>query len=166
MGVTDTDWTTPDLCDDHHPHWLRVLDGGLLRTFGGRESFSGPVETLSCFEDNSFVKSLLNSPGEGRVLVVDGGGSLRRALLGDLIAKAGVENGWAGLVINGAVRDVEVLRTLDIGVQAIAPVPVRTDKRDLGDVGVPVTFGGVTFKSGQYVYADANGVVVADKPLH
>jgi regulator of ribonuclease activity A len=160
-----TDWTTPDLCDDHHPDRLVVVQPGLLRGFGGREAFSGPVETVSCFEDNSKVKELGEQPGEGRVLVVDGGGSLRRALLGDVIAQRYVDNGWAGLVIHGAVRDVEILCTLDLGVQAVAPTPVRTEKRGLGDVGVALTFGGVTVRSGQHVYADANGVVVADGPL-
>ena len=110
-----TGWTTPDLCDDHHPDRVSVVQPGLLRGFGGREAFAGPVETVSCFEDNSRVKELGEQPGEGRVLVVDGGGSLRRALLGDLIAARYVENGWAGLVIHGAVRDVEVLRDLDLG---------------------------------------------------
>lgn len=160
-----TSWTTPDLCDTHHPDRLVVVQPGLLRGFGGREAFSGAVETVACFEDNSHVKRFADEPGDGRVLVVDGGGSVRRALLGDVIAARFVENGWSGLVIHGAVRDVEILRDLDLGVQAIAPCPVRTEKRGLGDVGVAVTFGGATIRSGQWVYADANGVVVADAPL-
>ncbi|ALX03432.1 ribonuclease E activity regulator RraA [Aeromicrobium erythreum] len=160
-----TGWTTPDLCDDHFPDRVSVVQPGLLRGFGGREAFAGPVETVSCFEDNSRVKELVVQPGEGRVLVVDGGGSLRRALLGDLIAARYVENGWAGLVIHGAVRDAEVLRDLDLGVQALAPTPVRTERRGLGDVGVEVTFGGVTVRPGQWVYADATGVLVAEGRL-
>ncbi len=160
-----SDWTTPDLCDAHHPDRVAVVQPGLLRTFGGREAFAGPVETVACFEDNSEVKRLGDEPGAGRVLVVDGGGSLRKALLGDLIAARYVENGWVGLVIHGAVRDVEVLRGLDLGVQAIAPCPVRTEKRGLGDVGVPLTFGGVTVRPGQWVYADVNGVLVSDVSL-
>lgn len=160
-----TTWTTPDLCDAHHPDRVAVVQPGLLRSFGGREAFRGQVETVACFEDNSHVKALADQPGEGRVLVVDGGGSLRRALLGDMIAERFVANGWSGLVIHGAVRDVEVLRELDLGVQAIAPCPVRTEKRGLGDVGVPVTFGGVTVRSGQWVHADANGVLVSDVSL-
>jgi len=156
-------WTTPDLSDAHGPR-LRVL-APILRGFGGREAFCGEVATLSCFEDNSFVKSLMEQPGEGRVLVVDGGGSLRRALLGDQIAQRAVDNGWSGLVINGCVRDVEILRTLDLGVQALASIPVKTEKRDLGDVDVPVTFGGITIRPGDFLWADANGVVVADERL-
>lgn len=158
-------WTTPDLCDAHHPDRLRVLEAGRWRGFGGREAFHGEVETVACFEDNSHVKSLAEEPGRGRVLVVDGGGSLRRALLGDAIAARFVENGWSGLVIHGAVRDVEVLRDLDLGVQALASCPVRTEKRGLGDVGVPVTFGGVAIRPGDHLWADASGIVVADTDL-
>lgn len=156
-------WTTPDLSDAHGAS-LRVLDP-LFTSFGGREAFSGEVVTLSCFEDNSFVKSSAQEPGEGRVLVVDGGGSVRRALLGDQIAERFATHGWSGLVINGAVRDVEILRTLDLGVLALAAIPVRTEKRDLGDLGVPVTFAGITIRPGDHLYADANGVVVSEAPL-
>lgn len=156
-------WTTPDLCDDHHDA-TRVLLAP-WRTFGGREAFGGPVVTVACFEDNSRVKDLVGRPGEGRVIVVDGGGSLRRALLGDRLATQAVANGWSGLVVHGAVRDVEVLRTLDLGVQALAPSPVRTEKRGLGDVDVPVTISGVVITPGEHVYADANGVIVTPHAL-
>src|SRR3546814_3273230 len=131
-------WTTPDLSDDHGDA-LRVL-APILRGFGGREAFSGEVITLACFEDNSFVKSLAEEPGRDRVLVVDGRASVRRALLGDQIAQRFVDNGWSGLVIHGAVRYVEILRTLDLGVQAIAAIPLETVKRPLGDGGVRVAF--------------------------
>lgn len=151
-------FTTPDLSDEHGDD-LRVL-APLFSTFGGTESFSGPAVTVACFEDNSRVKELVGTPGEGRVMVVDGGGSVRKALLGDQLAAAAVTHGWAGLVINGAVRDVEILRTLELGVKALAAIPVRTEKRGLGDVGVPVTFAGVTIHPGDQVWADANGVVV------
>lgn len=156
-------WTTPDLCDAVGDE-LRVLPPGFAN-FGGREAFSGRVRTVACFEDNSMVKALSGEPGEGLVLVVDGGGSVRRALLGDQIAESFVSNGWAGLVIDGAVRDVEILRTLDLGVRARAAIPVRTDKRGLGDVDVTVTVGGVTVAPGDYLYADASGVVVAGREL-
>lgn len=157
-------FTTPDLCDAH-PDDVRVLEPG-LRTFGGREAFFGRAVTVHCFHDNSRVKELVGTPGEGRVIVVDGGGSTARALLGDMLAQDAVDNGWAGLVINGAVRDVEILRTIDLGVQALGAVPVRTEKLGLGDVDVPVTFAGVTVTPGDWVYADANGVVVASEQLH
>ena len=157
-------FSTPDLCDDH-PDDVRVL-APVLRTFGGREAFFGRAVTVSCHEDNSRVKDLAGTPGEGRVIVVDGGGSVRKALLGDIIAQTAADNGWAGLVINGAVRDVEILRTIDLGVQAIAPVPLKTQKLGVGDVDVDVTFGGLTITPGEWVYADANGVVVSARQLH
>ncbi len=156
-------FTTPDLCDDH-PDQVRVLEP-LLRTFGGREAFSGRAVTVSCFEDNSRVKDLVGTPGEGRVVVVDGGGSTAKALLGDQLAQNAADNGWSGLVIHGAVRDVEILRTIDLGVQALSPVPLKTEKLGVGDVDVTVTFGGVTIEPGDWVYADANGVVVSSVDL-
>lgn len=156
-------FTTPDLCDDH-PDEVRVL-APLFRTFGGREAFSGPAVTVQCFEDNSRVKDLVGTPGEGRVIVVDGGGSTAKALLGDQLAQNAADNGWSGLVIHGAVRDVEILRTIDLGVQALSPVPLKTEKLGVGDVDVTVTFGGVTIEPGDWVYADANGVVVSSVDL-
>ncbi|MDR1189097.1 MAG: ribonuclease E activity regulator RraA [Bifidobacteriaceae bacterium] len=161
MTASDTPSTipsTPDLAD-RHPDTVQVLNAGFI-TFGGREAFGGPAQTVKCFEDNSKVKELASAPGEGRVLVVDGGSSLRRALLGDMIAAAAAQNGWAGFIIDGAVRDVEVLRTLDLGVKALGSIPVKTDKRDLGDVGLPVLVGGVVIKPGDQVFADATGIVV------
>lgn len=154
--------STPDLSDANPD--LRVLAAG-FRSFGGKEAFSGQVVTVSCFEDNSLVKELSTQPGEGRVVVVDGGGSLRKALLGDMIAEAYVKNGWAGLVIHGAVRDVEILRTLDLGVQALGSIPVRTEKRGLGDQDVPLAFGGISIRPGDFLYADLNGVVVSETAL-
>ncbi|GAA3601157.1 ribonuclease E activity regulator RraA [Marihabitans asiaticum] len=156
-------WTTPDLCDDH-PDDVRVLAPGWL-DFGGREAFAGPVVTIACFEDNSLVKALVEEDGRGRVVVVDGGGSLRKALLGDQIAEQLAAKGWSGLVISGAVRDVEVLRTLDLGVRALGSVPLRTAKRGLGDRDVPVTITGVRLAPGDHLYADATGIVVADHAL-
>lgn len=157
-------FTTPDLCDDH-PDDVRVLEP-ILRTFGGREAFFGPVVTVSCFEDNSRVKDLAGTPGEGRVIVVDGGGSTRKALLGDIIAQTAADNGWAGFVIHGAVRDIEILRTIDLGVQALTSIPLKTEKLGVGDVGVDLSFGGLTVSPGEWVYADANGVVVSARQLH
>lgn len=155
--------STPDLCDAH-PDAVHVLETPLA-DFGGRPHFHGAVVTVKCFEDNSKVKALAGEPGEGRVMVVDGGGSTRRALLGDQIAANAQRHGWAGFVIYGAVRDVEILRTLDLGVRAMAPCPLKTHKRDLGDVDVPVRFGGVTFAPGGWVYADDNGILFSAMPL-
>jgi regulator of ribonuclease activity A len=158
-----TDLVLPDLCDA----WgdaVRVVDP-VFRTFGGRLAFGGPVRTVKCHEDNSLVASELERPGEGRVLVVDGGGSLRCALLGDNLAARGAANGWAGVVVHGCVRDVEVLRGIDLGVQALAAHPRRSVKRGVGELDVPVHFPGVTIAPGMFVYGDENGLVVADRAL-
>lgn len=155
-------WTTPDLCDDHPD--VHVVDP-VFRSYGGRAAFHGRIVTIYCFEDNSRVRELANTPGEGRVIVVDGGGSVRRALLGDQIAAAAARNGWSGLLIHGAVRDVDALAETDLGVQALASHPMKTDKRGLGDVDVAVTFAGVTFVPGEWLYADRNGVIVSPRSL-
>ncbi|MBV1879311.1 MAG: ribonuclease E activity regulator RraA [Pseudomonadales bacterium] len=154
---------TPDLCDDN-PDLVRVLEP-MLANYGGKEAFSGEIVTVKCFEDNSLVKENLGLPGQGRVLVVDGGGSLRRALLGDMIAENAVKNGWEGVIIYGCIRDVSTISGLDLGVQALASIPLKTAKRGIGDYNIAVTFGGVTFNPGEYIYADSNGVVVAAKDL-
>jgi regulator of ribonuclease activity A len=156
------DWTTPDLCDAHPD--VQVAEP-LFRGFGGRVAFHGPIATVRCHEDNSRVRELAGTPGLGRVMVVDGGGSRRRALLGDQIAANAARNGWAGFLIHGAVRDVEVLAQLDLGVQALAAHPMKTEKRGLGEVDVPVAFAGVDFRPGHWLYADANGVIVSASPL-
>lgn len=155
QGMT---FTTPDLSDELGDA-ARVLAAG-FRDFGGREVFDGPVRTVRCLEDNSRVKELLATPGEGAVLVVDGGGSLTVALLGDMIAEGAVAQGWAGVVIDGAVRDVEILRTLELGVRALDSVPRRSDRQGRGEVDVPVTVGGVRVETGDHLYADATGILV------
>ncbi|MDX1458576.1 MAG: ribonuclease E activity regulator RraA [Marinobacter sp.] len=153
---------TPDLCDDYPE--VQVVEPG-FRNFGGVDAFGGEVVTVKCFEDNSVVKEQVGLPGNGRVMVVDGGGSKRNALLGDMLAEKAASNGWAGLIIYGCIRDVDVIGQTKLGVQALGTHPRKTDKRGIGDLNVPVTFGGVTFKPGQYVYADNNGIVVSEKPL-
>ncbi|MEV4581030.1 ribonuclease E activity regulator RraA [Nonomuraea jabiensis] len=131
-----------------------------LRQYGGRRAFSGPVVTVRCHEDNVLLKSVLSEPGEGRVLVVDGGGSLRAALMGDVIAGMAVANGWAGVVINGAVRDVAALRGLDLGVKALGSNPRKSAKAGGGERDVPVTFGGATFRPGAELFSDDDGILV------
>lgn len=155
--------SVPDLCDDFSDE-LAVLAPG-FRDFGARSRFCGEIVTVKCFEDNSLVRDLVGSEGRGRVIVVDGGGSMRRALLGDLLAAKAVENGWSGLVINGCVRDVEILRTLDLGVKALDANPVKTDKRGEGQVDVPVEFAGARIVPGRYLYADENGIAIALRDL-
>lgn len=156
------DYVTPDLCDAYPE--VRVL-APMFNSYGGRRSFGGQAVTVRCFEDNSRVKELLATPGQGKVLVVDGAGSRNCALLGDLIAASAVAQGWEGVIINGCVRDVEALAQLDLGVQAIAAMPRKSVRKGVGDVDVAITLGGVTLESGNYVYADRNGVIVADQPL-
>jgi len=133
--------------------------------YGGRTAFAGPISTVRCFRDNALVKKVLSGPGEGRVLVVDGGGSLASALMGDVIARSAVENGWAGVVINGAVRDVATLRTLDLGIKALGSNPRKSAKDGAGEVDVPVSFGGVEFRPGHWLYSDEDGIVVAARRL-
>ena len=153
---------TPDLCDDY-PEILAVEPG--FRNFGGLDNFGGEIVTVKCFEDNSVVKEQVALPGHGKVMVVDGGGSKRAALLGDMLAEKAVSNGWAGLVIYGCLRDVDVISKLELGVQALGTHPRKTEKHGVGQLNVPVTFGGVTFHPGHYVYADNNGIVVSENPL-
>ncbi len=157
------DILTPDLCDAY-PDQVNVLEP-MLFNFGGHNSFSGKIVTVKCFEDNSLVKEAAGKPGKGKVMVVDGGGSMRRALLGDLIAENAVKNGWEGFVIYGCIRDVDAIGALELGVQAMAATPLKTDKRGIGDLNIPVTFGGITFNPGEYVYADNNGVIVSANRL-
>jgi regulator of ribonuclease activity A len=155
--------STPDLCDAYADD-VRVCELP-FRSFGGRASFRGQVVTVKCFEDNSLVKATLADPGDGRVLVVDGGGSLRRALLGDQVATLAVQNGWAGVVVYGAVRDVDELRVLDLGIKALGCVPLKTEKRGEGCQQVEVRFGGVNFTPGEYLAADSNGLIVSSRVL-
>lgn len=154
---------TPDLCDEY-PELVQVMEP-LTSSFGGRIAFGGEIVTVKCFEDNSLVKEELAKPGNGKVLVVDGGASMRRALMGDMIAENAVKNGWEGVVIYGCIRDVDVIMELDLGVQAINTIPMKTDKRGEGQFNIPVTFGGITFTPGEFVYADNNGVIVAPQAL-
>ncbi|EWM29634.1 regulator of ribonuclease activity a [Nannochloropsis gaditana] len=156
---------TADLCDDHE-HRLQVADGNAFHSFGQHSSFCGEIVTIKCFENNPLVRATLSEPGEGRVLVVDGGGSLRRALFGDNIAALAVKNGWAGVVIYGAIRDSAVINTMPLGVKALGTNPVKSAKQHPGDRNVVVTFAGVTFKPGHYVYSDSDGIIVSETPLH
>jgi len=154
---------TPDLCDEY-PELVQVVEP-MFNNYGGRESFGGEIVTVKCFEDNSVVKEQVSNPGHGKVMVVDGGASMRAALLGDMLAEKASANGWEGLIIYGCIRDVDVIMETELGIQALSTHPMKTDKRGLGDLNVPVTFGGVTFKPGHYIYADNNGVIVSPKKL-
>lgn len=163
-----TDFSTCDFCDVHEADTtgaFRVL-APVFHDYGVVRPFAGPVHTLRALEDNSRVREAVNSPGEGRVLVVDGGGSLRRALVGGNLAVAAAQNGWAGIVVDGCVRDVAELRAAGLPIRALALMPLRTDKKGQGEAGVPVQIQGQWVRPGDWLYADADGMVVADRPLH
>ncbi|MEU3141899.1 ribonuclease E activity regulator RraA [Nocardiopsis alba] len=153
-----TNFTTADLIDDHGDT-LRSCSTQ-FRRYGGHDVFSGPIRTVRCHEDNGLVKRILATPGDGAVLVVDGNGSLRTALMGDMIAASAVENGWAGVVVNGAVRDTVALAGLELGVKALGSNPRKSLKDAAGRTDVPVTFGDVTFVPGEWLYSDHDGIVV------
>lgn len=154
---------TTDLCDAHEGA-VRVVEP-MFRSFGGRAAFSGQISTIKCFEDNSLVREALGRPGANKVLVVDGGGSLRCALLGDQLAALAEKNRWEGIVVYGCIRDSEAIDRVAVGVRALATHPMKSIKKGVGEADVAVTFGGVTFHPGHYLYADADGIVVAAVPL-
>ena len=164
--MNQPDFSTCDLCDAHEnePAVVRALPP-VFRDFGGVSRFCGPVSTARCFEDNSRVKEAVESPGHGRVLVVDGGGSVRRALVGGNLAAAAERNGWAGIVVDGAVRDLAELRAVQVGVRALASMPQRSVKRNEGQRDVPVVVQGVPVAPGDWLYADEDGIVLAQRPL-
>lgn len=161
-------FATCDLCDVHKSDCsgqFRVLPP-VFRNFGGIARFSGPVSTVKCFEDNSLVKATVDSPGKGRVLVVDGGASLRRALVGGNLGAAAAKNGWAGVVVDGCVRDVSELAQCSIGIRALAAMPLPTEKRQEGQRDVAVQVQGVWVYPGDWLYADEDGMVVMTSPLN
>lgn len=160
-------FATCDLCDTHkndNSGAFRVLPP-VFKDFGGLQKFSGLVVTVKCFEDNSLVKAAVDSPGEGRVLVVDGGASLRRALLGGNLGAAAAKNGWAGVVIDGCVRDVAELAQCSTGIRALAAMPLPTEKRQQGQRDVAVQIQGVGVRPGDWLYADEDGIVVMPEPI-
>jgi regulator of ribonuclease activity A len=155
-------FATADLCDAHPE--VQVLEARYA-DLGGRRRFAGPIRTLRVFEDNSLVREAVESPGGGAVLVVDGGGSRRTALVGDKLARSALENGWAGLLVHGAVRDTVELARLGLGLRALAVQPRRSVKEGRGERDVAVTFGGVRFEPGAWLYAEEDRLVVAAGPL-
>ena len=150
---------TCDLYDDHEGNVQTCFLQ--FRDFGARLRFCGPVRTVRCYNDNSVLRDLLGEPGKGAVMVVDGQGSTEKALLGDMLAARAAENGWAGLVINGAIRDSGVVAGIDIGVKALGTNPAKSVKKGEGEVDAIVEFGGVTFEPGCWVYCDEDGILVA-----
>ncbi|ETI62082.1 putative 4-hydroxy-4-methyl-2-oxoglutarate aldolase [Marinomonas profundimaris] len=153
----------PDLCD-LYPEQLQIAEP-IFTSYGKRSHFYGEVVTVSCFEDNSRVRELVNENGKGKVMVVDGGGSKRRALLGDMLAEKAANNGWEGFVIYGAIRDIAAQTTLNIGIHALCAHPMPTEKRGLGDLGKTLRFAGMAISQGDYIYCDLNGIAVSKQLL-
>jgi regulator of ribonuclease activity A len=167
MSQTIPVFATCDLCDEYKNDTTGsfLVLPPVFRDFGVRRRFAGPVSTVKCFEDNTFVKEAVDSAGEGRVLVVDGGASLRRALVGGNLGAAAARNGWAGVLVDGCVRDVLELAACDTGIRALASMPLPTEKRQQGQRDVAVQIQGVWVRPGDWLYADEDGVVIADRRL-
>ncbi len=156
-------YDTSELCDIYHEE-VNVVEP-LFSNFGGRTSFGGQITTVKCFEDNGLLYDVLEENGLGRVLVVDGGGSVRRALIDAQLARLATQSEWEGIVVYGSVRQVDELEELDIGIQAMAAIPVGAAGEGIGESDIRVNFGGVTFFSGDYLYADNTGMILSENPL-
>lgn len=165
--MSTSDFSTCDLCDAHKATTdgsFRVL-APVFKDYGGAGRFAGPVSTVKCLEDNSRIKEAVESPGLGRVLVVDGGGSLRKSLVGGNLAQAAARNGWAGVLVYGAVRDAAELRAAAVGIRALALIPLPTDRKDQGLRDVPLQIEGEWIRPGDWLYADEDGIVVANREI-
>jgi regulator of ribonuclease activity A len=154
---------TADLCDDFSDT-LQIVTP-MFQSFGGNKRFSGKIQTVKVFEDNVFVREMLSEKASGDVLVVDGGGSLRCALLGDMLAEIGYNNGWSGVVVYGCIRDSADINDMPIGVRAIQTNPLKSIKNGWGDKNIPVTFAGATFSPGEFLYADEDGIILSEQTL-
>ena len=154
---------TADLCDDYSDN-LQIAEPGFI-SFGGNTVFGGPISTVKCHEDNSRVREHLSTAGHGRVRVVDAGGSRRCAMLGDMLAQKGVDNGWSGIIMYGLIRDSLDISQMPIGVKALGTHPLKSEKKNTGEIDVICRFYGVTFTPGEYLYADHDGIVVSKTAL-
>ena len=152
-------FTTADLWDEHS-ELLRCV-APIFRSFGTKKAFSGEITTLKLFEDNSLVRKQLESSGKGKVLVIDGGASLRCALVGDQLAALAIKNNWNGIIINGSIRDSLIINSMNLGIRALNTSPVKSIKRNSGEIDIPIEFGGVTFVSGHFIYVDTDGILVS-----
>lgn len=168
---------TADLCDEFWPNSENELEpkgedipkiqvtGNRFKSYGGRPRFYGEVVTLKIFEDNQLVRDQVSSDGTGKVLVIDGGASMRRALLGDMLAAKAVKNGWNGVIINGCIRDSVDMATMNLGVFALGTVPIKTVKNGVGQTNVQINFENLTIHAGDYIYADEDGIIVSGEAL-
>ena len=154
---------TADLCDDHSDN-LIILDQN-FKSYGKTNSFYGEIQTVKCLNDNSKVRELVNKDGLNKVLVVDGAASKDCALLGDMLAEAASKNNWSGIIVNGCIRDSDVIANIDLGVFALTTIPVKSVKKNIGEINVEVKFMGVNFKPGDYIYADMDGIIISKTEL-
>ncbi len=158
-----TTYATADICDEHSDNLSIVAP--MFTAYGGRAYFCGQIRTLKVFEDNALIRQMLSTPGNGNVLVIDGGGSMRCALVGDQLALLAQQNNWSGVIVYGCVRDSVAMSTMDIGIRALNTHPLRSLRKGIGEGDIPVVFGGVKFTPGHWLYADADGIVVSVEAL-
>lgn len=156
-------FTTADLYDEYGEKLSVALP--IFRDFGARDRFSGLITTVKCYEDNTLVRDALEEKGEGRVLAIDGGESMRCALVGDKLARLGEDNGWAGIIVSGCIRDSDVMKTINIGIKAMGTNPRKSVKKGSGERDISVVMAGIYFRPGEYVYADADGIIVSPTKL-
>ncbi len=154
---------TADLCDIYSDDVIIMHQQ--FKSYGKEESFYGEISTIKCFNDNSKVREAVNSEGSNKVLVVDGNASTDCALLGDMLAEAAFKNNWSGIIVNGCIRDSDVIANIGIGVFALSTIPIKSIKKNVGDVDIDVSFMNVTFKPGDYIYADLDGIILSNKKL-
>ena len=154
--------TTPDLSDKYPQVDFLNLQ---FKNFGKKGFFSGKIETEICPDDNSKVKQILSEEGDGKILIVDGQGSTKVALMGDMIAKSAEKNNWQAVIINGYVRDVETLSNFNLGLFALGSVPKKSEKKDRGEIGIKINFGGISIESGNWAYADESGILISKEKL-
>lgn len=155
---------TTDLCDEYADK-INIAEPGVFNDFGGRNNFSGKIHTVKCFENNPLVRKALERNGDGKVLVVDGGASMKCALLGDMLGEIAVKNKWNGIIVNGCIRDSAALTNLDLGVKALCAYPLKSGKNNEGQENVKVRFAGTDFIPGEYIYCDEDGIVVSETEL-
>lgn len=155
---------TTDLCDKHAEK-VRIAEPIGFKDFGGTKIFNGSIYTVKCFEDNSFVRKALETNGEGKVLVVDGGGSMRCALLGDMLGDLAIKNKWNGVIVYGCIRDSAAIGKLQLGVKALDTIPLKSNKKNIGEENIPVRFGGVEFIPNEFIYCDEDGIIVTNESL-
>ena len=154
---------TADLCDEYSDDLIILSQG--FKSYGKTSSFCGIISTIKCFNDNSMVREAVNTDGSNKVLVVDGKGSTECALLGDMLAEAAFTNNWSGIIINGCIRDSDIIANIDLGVFALSTIPVKSVKKGLGENNVNISFMNTTFKPGEYIYADLDGIIISEKEL-